>query len=324
MKRPPIFTIGITACAVMLLAACSGAPNAGTTLPASEMSRVAPPHGFTLAGNDTRFFSGNGPQSRLMSSLRAMPARKKVEKDFFVGTTAADVLIYSNKTYSQIGEITNGLSATDGVWVDKKGNIYVANASSNVVEYKNGGSSPICTYTGATDPINVTTDVKGNVYVVDFLGGFVDEYAQCTNTIEKQFQATDAEGAAVDKSGDLFVTYSGDSLEEFKGGSTTGTPLGATVGIAAGLIIDKKGNLIADDQEGDILVIAPPYSSATVLVSGLSDPFHCSLNKKENLLFNANSGSATITVYSYPSGSLVQTVDTGAAEGVGESPNAVF
>lgn len=322
MKRAPIFTIGITACAVMALAACSGTQNAGSTLPASPASRVAAPQGFTLAGNDTRFFSG--PQSRLMRSLRAMPAKSKVEKDFFVSTTSSDVLIYSNKTYEEVGELTNGLSFTDGVWVDKKGNIYVANVESNVVEFKNGASSPMCTYTGATDPINVTTDAKGNVYVVDFIGGYVDEYAQCSNTIEKQFPATDVEGAAVDKSGDLFVAYSGSSLEEFKDGSTTGTPLAASVGEAAGLILDKKGNLIADDQAGDILVIAPPYSSATVLVSGLSDPFHCSLNKKENLLFNANSGSADITVYSYPSGTLTQTVDTGAAEGVGESPNAVF
>jgi hypothetical protein len=322
MKRSPIFTIGITACSVMLLVACSGAPNAGPTLPASQMSRVAPPHGLTLAGNATRFFSG--PQSRLMRSLRAMPAKRKVEKDFFVSTASSDVLIYSNKSYSEIGELTNDLTGTDGVWVDKKGDIYVANVSTNVVEFKKGGSSPICTYTGATDPINVTTDAKGNVYVVDLLGGFVDEYAQCSNTIEKQFAAADAQGAAVDKSGDLFVSYGGSSLEEFKGGSTTGTPLSASVGESAGLIIDKKGNLIADDQAGDILVIAPPYSSATVLVSGLSDPFHCSLNEKENLLFNANSGSGDVTVYSYPSGSLAQTVNTGAAEGVGESPNAVF
>jgi hypothetical protein len=286
------------------------------------MSPVAPPHGLTLAGNATRFFSG--PQSRLMRSLRAMPAKRTVEKDFFVSTASSDVLIYSNKSYSEIGELTNDLSGTDGVWVDKKGDIYVANVSTNVVEFKKGGSSPICTYTGATDPINVTTDAKGNVYVVDLLGGFVDEYAQCGNTIEKQFAAADAQGAAVDKSGDLFVSYGGSSLEEFKGGSTTGTPLSASVGESAGLIIDKKGNLIADDQAGDILVIAPPYSSATVLVSGLSDPFHCSLNEKENLLFNANSGSGDVTVYSYPSGSLAQTVNTGAAEGVGESPNAVF
>lgn len=321
MKRTPVFTIGVAAIAVSVLAACSGSPNANSALPMLSASRGLVAQRYTLAGNDTRYFTA--PQTRLMHTLLPTPAKKKVEKDFFVSQGSTDVLIYSNKNYSEIGEITNGITLSDGVWVDAKGNIYVANVTSNVVEYKNGGSSPICTYTGATDPINVTTDLKGNVYVVDFEGGYVDEYSQCSNTIEKQFQASDVEGAAVDKHGDVFVSYDG-ALEEFKGGSTTGTPLGASVGESAGLCLDKKGDLIADDQQGDILLIAPPYSSATVLVSGLSDPFHCSLNKKENLLFNANSGSGTITVYSYPSGSLVETVNVGETEGVGESPNAVF
>ena len=150
MKPAPIFTAGITACSVMLLAACSGSPNAGPTLPGSPASRLAAPDGFTLDGNSTSFF--NGPQSRLMRSLRAIPAKSKVEKDFFVSTTGPEVLIYSNKTYGETGELTNGLSATDGVWVDKKGNIYVANVPTNVVEFKKSGSAPICTYTGATDP----------------------------------------------------------------------------------------------------------------------------------------------------------------------------
>jgi hypothetical protein len=321
MKRAPILTIGIAACVAMALAACSGTQNVGSALPASQASRIAP-QGYTAAGNDMRFFGA--PQSRLIRSLRAMPAKSKVEQDFFIGTTGPEVYIYSDKTYGEIGELTNGLDETDGVWVDKKGDVYVANVVDNVVEFKNGGTTPTCTYTGATDPINVTTDAKGDVFVVDFEGGYVDEYAQCKNTIEKQFAAEDVEGAAVDKKGDLFVAYGGDALEEFKGGSTTGTPLGATVGSSAGLILDKKGNLIADDQEGDILVVAPPYSSSEVLVSGLSDPFHCALNKSENLLFNANAGSGTVTVYSYPSGSLTQTVSSGEAEGVGESPDAVF
>jgi hypothetical protein len=48
------------------------------------------------------------------------------------------------------------------------------------------------------------------------------------------------------------------------------------------------------------------------------------LNKAENLLFNANDGTPDVTVYSYPSGKLVQTVSGGGGEGVGESPDAVF
>lgn len=320
MKSGPLLTIATAAAAATAFAGCSNSPSVNSALPASPASR-APLQRFNAAGNDLRFVTT--PRNRLIRALSATPEKKsKVEKDFFVSSLLSDVLIYSDKTYTEIGEITNGLTAADGVWVDSKGNVYVANVSNDVVEYAKGAGSPSCTYTGASDPINVTTDSKGNVYVVDFGSGAVDEYAQCSNTIEKKWTANGAEGAAVDKAGDLFVSFGGE-FEEFVGGSSNGTLLGATVGSSAGLVLDKKGDLIADDQGGSIDVIAPPYKTAVVLVSGLSDPFHCSLNKKENLLFNSNEGTGDVTVYSYPSGKLLQTVD-GGGEGVGESPNAVF
>jgi serine/threonine-protein kinase len=238
-----------------------------------------------------------------------------------------------------VGDITSGLSGADGVFVDKKGNVYAANyIGADVTEYKKGKGSPSCTYSsGVVDPVNVTTDSAGNVYVADYNNGqnpgYIDVFPQCGNTISRQYDVNyGPEGVAVDKSGDLFVAYFGTNyhgfFEEFKSGSSSPTPLGATVGSPGGLILDKNGNLIADDQRGSIDVIAPPYSSATVLVNGLSGPLHCSLNQKENLLFNANDGSSTVTVYTYPSGSLVTTIGTSNgidyAFGVGESPDAVF
>ena len=237
------------------------------------------------------------------------------------------MFVFKNSTYTKVGDITSGITASDGVWVDKKGNVYVANVISNVVEYKRGAGSPICTYSASlTDPINGTTDSAGNVYVTDFEGGAVREYAQCSNTVKATFSVSNPEGVAVDTKGDVFVSFGG-NFEEFTGGK--GTILGATIGSAAGLILDNKGDLIADDQtNGSIDLVAPPYTTATQLVTGLSDPFHCSLNSAENLLFNANHGSATVTIYSYPSMSLVHTITTSdgidGAEGVGESPDAVF
>lgn len=224
------------------------------------------------------------------------------------------------------------------VWVDNKGNLYVANVTGpNVLEFKPGSSTPNCTYSsGLVDPINVTTDTAGNVYIADFNKlqnpGYVDEFPQCSNTMSKQWSVSSGpEGVAVDKSGDLFVAYfgsSGGNFEEFKGGSSTPTPLGAFVGSPAGLILDNHSNLIADDQAGNIDVIAPPYSSVTTLESGLSDPFHVSLNKKETLLFNANAGAGTVTVYKYPAGTLVTTLGSSnglsGAAGVSDSPDSVF
>jgi hypothetical protein len=91
--------------------------------------------------------------------------------------------------------------------------------------------------------------------------------------------------------------------------------------------------MIVDDLTGgSIDVIAPPYTFATPLVSGLSNPYHISLDKSEKLLFNANYGTSsegpTVTVYDYPSGTLVTTLGSSngitASYGVSDSPDANF
>lgn len=322
-------TTALAAAAVILFAGCSGGSqgsNAGAAMPPAAHGLP----GYILpSGVDSRFAG----QSRLSARFLAPQLtpdrrkRKKVEKEFFISDTGSNVFVFKNSTYTKVGDITSGINTSDGVWVDKKGNVYVANVEQNVTEYKKGAGSPICTYSaGLTDGINGTTDSAGNVYVTDIIGNHVLEYGQCSNTVKATFSLPNPEGVAVDSKGDVFVAYGGNSFEEFTNG--VGTVLGATVGSTAGLIIDKNANLIADDQEGSIDLIKPPYTSATVLVSGLEDPFHCSLNKAENLLFNANDGSTTVTVYSYPSMSLVHTVTSSdgidGAEGVGESPDAVF
>ena len=325
----------LTAGAVALLAGCAGASHDAASMPPATGSSQLTVRGVLPTGNVVRFA---GP-ARVLSQLAPIgPARARVEKDLFVSDTGSNVFELKNKTYHEVGDITSGISGSDGVFVDKKGNVYVANVdAADVTEYKRGKGSPICTYSASLrDPITVTVDNSGNVYVADFNSlqnpGYIDKYAQCSNTVAKQYDVSSGpEGVAVDSSGDIFVSYfgsAGGNFEEFVGGSTTPTALGATVSSPAGLILDKHGNLIADDQSGNIDVIAPPYGSATVLESGLSDPFHCALNKKENLLFNANHGSTTVTVYKYPSGSLIYTIGTSngidGAEGVGESPDAVF
>ncbi len=327
MKIAPLTTA--LAVATVLFGGCSGgsqSSNAGNG-PLPPAAHGTP--GYMLpSGVDSRFAGESRLSARFFSPALAPDHHKKrIEKEFFISDTGGNVFVFKNSTYAKIGDITNGITASDGVWVDKKGNVYVANVSSNVVEYKKGAGSPICTYSASlTDPINGTTDSAGNVYVTDFEGGAVREYAQCSNTVKATFSLSNPEGVAVDTKGDVFVSYGGNSFEEFTNG--TGTTLGATVGSTAGIVLDNKGDLIADDQEGSIDLIKPPYTSATVLVSGLSDPFHDSLNSAENLLFNANDGSTTVTIYSYPAMSLLHTITSGdgidGAEGVGESPNAVF
>jgi hypothetical protein len=313
-----ILTAAAGSAAIGVLVGCSGASQ--DALPSSPASSAS------LAG----------PAQTLSQLTRVSPA--SVEKDLFVSDDGSNVAVLKNTTYKNVGSITSGVDGSLGLWVDKKGNVYVGNVNAgNVTEYKGGKGSPICTYP-AGDPVGIATDDAGNVYTADFNDanppGYVDVFPQCSSSMSNQYDVTgDATGVAVDKSGDVFVAYrnpssGGGNFEEFKSGSSSPTPLAATVGSAGGVILDKKSNLIAVDQTGSVDVIAPPYSTAKPLVSGLSGPKDASLNQKENLLFvsEVNSG---VTVLKYPSGSLVTTIDAsshglGYVEGVAESPNAVF
>jgi hypothetical protein len=162
--------------------------------------------------------------------------------------------------------------------------------------------------------------------------GHVDEFKQCNTSMSKQFTvARGPQGVAVDKKGDVFVSFSSvsfaGSFEAFPKGKTTGTILKATVQTAAGIVLDTSENIIADDQQGSIDVIRPPYTSATVLVSGLDGPLRPALSADGKTLFNTNAIAGTVTIYKYPSGELLHTLDSSdgldGALGVSDSPNYV-
>jgi hypothetical protein len=326
------FTAAMASAAMALFAGCSGgAPTPSSGLPSAGPQQTHPrllPNALLASGIDPRFV---GPTAVLPQQLP--PKRAKVERRLFVSNLGNAVIVLNNKAYKQVGEITTGVNDSDGVWADHLGNVYVANIlGKNVTEYKRGSGSPTCTYSSKLhDPINVTTDDAGDVYVADFnfqrKPGYIYKYAQCSNTVATRYTIDKGpEGVAVDKSGNLFVSYYNGGIggfEEFIAGSIVPIVLQAVVGSPGGIVLDNNQNIIADDQTGEIDIIAPPYRSAVPLVTGLNLPFHDALNKTETLLFSANYGSATVTVYSYPSGTLVTTLGSSngisVAEGVADS-----
>jgi DNA-binding beta-propeller fold protein YncE len=318
-------------------------------LPGAAIGALALTSGCSGSGTPSQapvrnFILRSGAEARFGQSARIPPRQlflghTRVERDLFVSNDGNGVIVLKNKSYQRSGEITKGLNGADGLWVDKHGNLYVANYNGyNVTEYKRGSSVPSCTYSkGLADPIDVTTDKAGNVYVANAsiypsYPGYIYEYPQCRNSVSKIYDDTgDPVGIAVDAQGDVFVSYliqSQGFFEEFKGGSVQPTSLRATVGFAGGLVLDNRSNLIAVDQDGSIVVIAPPYDRAKLLVGGLSQPFHDALNKRENRLFVTDFASSTVSVFEYPSGRLITTLGSGngiyGAAGVAESPNAVF
>jgi sugar lactone lactonase YvrE len=302
------------------LAACAtvGPPNGGSAIAGAN-------------GIDKRYSIGYEP-----IETRFRVSNAKAGKDLYVSDDASSVFLFKNKSYRPDGAITNGVSDTNSVWVDRSGNVYVANLETvNITEFAPGASSPSCTYSsGLIDPVNVTTDSKGNVYVADFNFyariGYIDVFPQCTDSIAKQYVIKHGpEGVAVDARGDIFVSFFNKvkrgGFEEFVRGDSTATLLAASVASPGGIILDKQRDIIADDQRGTIVRIPPPYTMGTGIVNGLFDPFRVALSKDEKILFSANSGSGTVTIYAYPSGTLTKTLGSAdgldGADGVSQNPN---
>jgi hypothetical protein len=117
-----------------------------------------------------------------------------------------------------IGTITAGISGPEGLWVDSRGVLYVANSgNSTVTEYLPGALAPFRTLQNGHggSPIAVTTDSNGTVYVTNAgsimpATGTITEFARGSTT--PTLTVSDPGfafmgGAAIDPKGNLLVAY---------------------------------------------------------------------------------------------------------------------
>jgi DNA-binding beta-propeller fold protein YncE len=309
-----------------------------STLPSSGTGQSQSHSRFDLqrSGIPSSSFAG---VRRLMSEFHRniTPDRRKRggKKDLYVtdfGTGVVEIL--KNSTWANVGTISDGINGPDGAFVDKKGDIYVANYQGvTVTEYNKHNALKYTYSAGMTDPIAVTVDKHGNVYEGDYAdggSGFVAEYAQGSNTqIASCAPGGAVEGVAVDGSGDVFVDYNlaagGAKITEYTGGLSGchGTTLGVSLSFAGGMVLDKNNNIIVCDQLGPTVdVIDPPYNSVTgTLGSGFADPFHVTINKAETEAYVADNANANVQVLSYPSGTNITTL--GASDGLSDPAAAV-
>jgi len=322
-KQGPIL---IAAAGMFALAACSsGLQNSNSSLPTTGASQSAMRSSATRTGILPSLIAKLDLVRSLAHRNRAPARPAKAAKYLYVDDVALnEVLLFSSKTYANSGNtITDGIDCPDGNWADKSGNVYVANCNgASITEYSSAGSLIYTYTTGIDDPVEVTTDKNGNVYEADYNvdvsgGGFVNEYAQQSNTVsETCATGGNVEGVAVDKHGDVFVYQNlsggGADIVEYVHGLSgcNGTTLSPTFDFAGGLVLDSQANLIAVDQAAEAVdVIAPPYTSITsTLGSGWVVPFHATINKKNTLAYVADYGDGDVQVIDYPSGTSVATI----------------
>jgi hypothetical protein len=283
----------------------------------AQSSGIAPQFAGRLRSETRR------PERQAVPAVPCNPSRPPAQLAVS-DVEAGDVDLFATTTLgiSLTGEITNGINGPDGIWYDQSGNLYVANyGGDNVKEYAPCTASPSFTYSaGLVDPINGTTDKNGNVYVADFGAYFVAEYFQGIHAMKQQcYPGGAVEGVAVDKHGNVFVSYYSFSddlghIAEYAGGlpGCHETVLGVTFGFPGGLLIDNSGNLVACDQFAGVDIIPPPFATISQTIYGAIDAFHIALNKANTLIYIADPVSDQVLVATYPGGAIIETL--GAAE----------
>jgi len=330
--------------AIALLAGCAGnspgssslVPNAsapfGTAL--GPRARVSP---LGTCTTERRL------RARMTHNQFAKPA-KGLPYLYVVDACGPVVDVLNGKTYYELGSITNGLNAPRDAFVDRKGNLYVANFNgANVTEYAAGNwSAPSFTYdVNMVNPQEVTADANGNVYEADSANGFINEYYQGSNIAITSCQpGYFTYGVAVDGRNDVFAETTDDNngqpeLVEYPGGlnncpSPTVLPLpSADVGGGFPVAVDKNANLlIPNGDDVEVVDASTSYGTVNASLGGFECASNVTLNKANTLAFVTDSCADTVTVVNYPTLTIANVL--GSGNGLSEpyaavaAPNAVY
>jgi hypothetical protein len=231
-----------------------------------------------------------------------------------------EVLIYPEVGTNQapIGKITNGISAPWGLWVDKNGNLYVANSSGKVTVYPPGSVDPSATYSkDLYRPLYVIADQAGDVFAGNgngTKGGTLVEFLAGSSSVHEVLKTpgTEVDGMDFDQQGNLYVAYRGGmkrdglgSVEKFAPGSTQGEIIGMKVHQPQGLIVDNEGNVLVAEtsQRWRAIALFRPGKTRPTLRLKLptgSDPTQIAITADESELFAGSFQNNDLYVTPYP------------------------
>jgi hypothetical protein len=305
-----------------LLVGC--AQNGSSSLPASSSS------GLYRGGLERRTLSREAKTSAKL--YVSDPISNKVE-------------IYDVAGHDQqpIGSITEDLSGPGGMTTDSAGNIYVTNTIGNTVtEYHSNGAGPITTYSqDVLGPIDVAVDSKGTVYVANFyvFALSIVEFPPGSTNPSLWIRDSVGSGYSIDLTigaqDTLYASYqtfgSQPAVYKYAPASKSGalllpyTSLCASVPhcFIAGLLTDKAGNvLVADATLPGVEVFAPGKTTPSKVFDKTGSPQSMAFASDESDVFITDTAHHAVDEYTYPGGTLVNTISAGlkSVYGVAVSP----
>jgi hypothetical protein len=248
-----------------------------------------------------------------------------------------DIVIFSRRDpRAPLGTITDGIAYPEEIAVDSSANLYVANLSNaDVTVYEPPyTASPSMTYSsGLTYPFSVTVGNDGTVYVSDNPNGSVGqvlEYPANKNAPGLAIPITGyVEGVALDGKDRLYAgvnAQSGDVLR-FEPHSKQSTDLKLPIGFISGVVLDRSGDLLAEDQiPAAVDVFEPGKKQPSQIINnggnGFGDPVAIALGTYEKRLYIGDGQNNLVDIVDYPSGKTVRSLGGfGRVHGVAVTPS---
>jgi hypothetical protein len=326
--------------ALLLLAGCSGG---GSQTSNSALPQISQPQQVLRSAANTPFdsltgrmglpagFAAIGGVRETSPGWLSEDAKSPAAKVYVSDNSANAVYIYKAKSpTAPIGTITKGLNSPLGNFVDGSGNLYVANFGGNsVTVYPPGETAPSKTYTsGLSEPIGVAVGSDGTIYVSEFVTNEVVEFYKGKTKPSLTLSVHEPEGVALDSSNNLYVSYINNSgsgsVIKFKPKAKTGTDLGISVQVAGDVKLDKKNDVILEDQDAKTVNFYKPGATSpydTIAVG--ADAYKLALNSAETSVYVATV-NPEVDVYGIRSGTLTGAITSGlqSALGVSLSPAA--
>lgn len=285
--------------------------------------------------------AANTRKGRLSSGLRAFSPGDKTTLIYWANfyNSVIDVFQMDGSNPKMKGQITNGISLPQRLFVDADSNVYATNVGNNTITAYKTANRPFLTISnGVFGPTGLTVDKAGTVYCANTGNRTVIEYPKGRTSPSLTIlmpQYLTPEYLAIDTSDNLYVSYLGgpkySGVMEFPAGSTSGKDLGLVIGLAGALEVDKAGNVIViDSNAGTIDVFGPGQttpSNEIALTAGA--PFALSLSGDESVLYATVqvSGGFIVQDVAYPNGKTMVNVITNITDGnwpIAASPDAVL
>ena len=266
---------------------------------------------------------------------------ERVGKSFVRDVKATMPLAYISDVYTISGAVygfslagvlkikITGLSEPQGLFVDKKENLWVANTAANNIEvFAKGSVRPIATYNDPNQaPVDVTMCPNGKIYVSNITTGTISVYSPGKpNPIGMLSDPNDSKTYFVtcDAAGNVFSTFlaisSDGAVDEYRKGAQSGlVTLPIPLEFPGAIKAYRAGNLLIDDQEARTITEYTEAGAPTgnAISFGSGDVADFGITRNDRTVGGADTPNLDGKSWFFPSGAPQQTYNAPFKDPIG-------